>query len=243
MKAIINLTLGMAALTASSQAAIIVQENFDYSDGDLATLNGGTGWSTAWQTGNASGTRRFTVSSSTALYQGGGNGTYTEQNRTFASGITLATNTTVTVQFTLLRPEAQAGRGIGIYLTNGGANQYFIGKEVNDAVGLKSSMTTTGIDYAEFSTSGTSEVITTVFTFDGVNTNITLSDSNETLTTYSVAGAFSFDGISVAGYNGATTTNGVDNISIDVTTASIPEPGASSLLGLAGIALVIRRRR
>ena len=97
-------------------------------------------------------------------------------------------------------------------------------------------------DFAEFADSGQLETITTVITYDGTNTRFDLSDSNETLATYVSSGQFTFDGISLAGYHGATTTNGIDNISIDLT--SVPEPSSLLLIGLVGlIGSVTRRRR
>jgi hypothetical protein len=205
----------------------VVEETFSYADGLLDTVGtGGTGWDATeggWQTGNSvPAENRFEVVSGQALYQGGGVGVLTEQNRTFAAPLTASAAETIAVSFTLLRPEAQAGRGIGIYLTNAGANLFFIGKEINDGVGLKAGMGANSDNYAEFADSGAAEPITVSITYDGTNTSIVLSDSNETLPAYTVAGALTFDGISVAGYNGATTTNGIDDIS--VTTTANPDP-------------------
>ena len=97
-------------------------------------------------------------------------------------------------------------------------------------------------DYAEFASSGTLETITTVITYDGTNTSFVLSDSDETLAAYTAGGAFTFDGISLAGYHGSTATNGIDQISVSVTT--IPEPSAFHFAGLVSLGfLVIRLRR
>ena len=65
-------------------------------------------------------------------------------------------------------------RCAAVYLTNGGAKQVFIGKEFNDDVGLKSAMAIGSTDFAEFATSGTSEVITTTITYDGTNSSFVL---------------------------------------------------------------------
>ncbi len=231
------------SLLAASQlhAVVIANENFDYANQDVETLNGGTGWGSAWGA-SPNATRRFVVSSNTALYQGGGSGTRTAQARTLSSSITVGVNDTLVVGFTLIRNETQGGRGIGMYLVNGGANQYFIGKAINEGVGLKSSIETASTDYTtDFASSSSSEAITATFTFDGTNTSIVLADSNETLTTYSQAGAFTFDGVSLAGYHQATTTNGIDSISVDLTT--VPEPSSTALLGLGGLTLMLRRRK
>lgn len=219
------LYLGILTSVAVSQTTV-VEETFTYSDGLVDTVGtAGTGWDATeggWQTGNSVSTsNRFEVITGSALYQGGSVGTYTEQNRTFAAPVTATTTTSVELAFTLIRNETQAGRGIGIYLTNGGANQFFIGKRVNGSVGLHSSMGA-GTTYAGFSTSGSPESITATITFDGTNTSIVLADSNETLAAHTFAGAFTFDGISLAGYNGVTTSNGIDDIT--VTTDVVPDP-------------------
>ncbi|MCP5548424.1 MAG: choice-of-anchor D domain-containing protein [Akkermansiaceae bacterium] len=225
------LPLGILTSVALSQTTV-VEETFTYSDGAVDVVGtGGTGWDATeggWQTGNSvSATHHFEVVSNTALYLGGGVSTYTEQNRTFAAPLTSAAGTTLTLNFDLIYDEQLSGRGIGIYLTNGGANQFFIGKRVNGSVGLHSSMGA-GTTYVSFtntndpSSSGMSEPVTAIITSDGADTSIVLSDSNETLAAHTFAGSFTFDGISLAGYNGATTTNGIDDIV--VTSLSNPDP-------------------
>jgi hypothetical protein len=233
-------TLAFASLgLGATQAAIVIQEDFTYPDGDVATLNGGTGWSSAWEAGNSDATRRFTISGNEAIYNGGGNGTTTTQNRTFASAISVGVGDIVTLHFNLIRPETQAGRGIGINLTNGGVTQYFIGKKINGSVGLHDAIN--GTSHETFSSSATLEPISAKLTYDGTNTSIVMSDSDETLAAYTFAGTFTFDGIELTGYHGSTTTKGVDQISIDVST--VPEPTSAALLGLGGLALILRRRK
>ncbi len=234
------LLVGVLASTAS--AAVVVQETFTYADGDVAGLNGGTGWASAWELGNGDLNTdcQFNVVSNEGIYIANGDGQQTEQNRTFASAITTGVNDTTTLTFNLIRPEGFSGRGIGIYLTNGGANQYFIGKEINGGVGLHTGMGIGSTDYAVFGTSAALEPIAMTITYDGTDTSMVMSDSNETLAAYTFAGQFTFDGISLAAYNGATLANGVDEISIDVTT--VPEPATMSLLALGGIAMLRRKK-
>ena len=234
----------LAVLVAGAQSAtavLVVQENFTYADGDVDNYNGGMGWAAAWENGNSNATRRFRVVNSEVIYNGGGNGTETEQNRGFASAITVGLLDTVTLTFNLIRPESQVGRGIGIYLTNAGANEFFLGKEINDVVGLKSGMVMGSNDYAEFASSGTTETITTIIIYDGTDTSFVLSDSNETLPAYKQSGQFTFDGISLAGYHASTTTNGIDSISIDVT--SVPEPSVFLFGSIVAAGFIIVRLR
>ncbi|MCK4563850.1 MAG: hypothetical protein KAU94_04160 [Verrucomicrobia bacterium] len=207
------------AMTLGASAVVVVEETFTYPAGDVAGNNGGTGWAEAWQVGNShTDTNHFEVVAEEAIYKGGDVGTYTAQNRSFVSAITTGVGDTTTVVFDLIRPEGFSGRGIGIYLTDGGATQFFIGKKINGGVGLHAGMG--GTSYATFDTSGTPETITVVITYDGAQTSMVLSDSDETLSAYTFAGQLTIDGISLAAYNGATLANGIDNISVDAEEAT-----------------------
>lgn len=206
---------------AAFSQTTVVEESFTYADGLVNTVGtGGTGWNATeggWQAGNSvSTTNRFVVETNQAIYKGGGSSTYTRQNRSFASALTSNTAQTIAVKFTLIRPETQSGRGIGIYLTNGGTELLFIGKRTNSTVGLHSGIAIPDTTLRSFATSGSPEPITATITYDGTNTSVVLSDSNETLAAHSVAGTFTFDGISLAGYNSATLANGIDDISVTV---------------------------
>jgi len=229
-KHLIPIITGLSLGSLTAMPTTLVQEDFTYADGNVDTVGtAGTGWDVAeggWQTGNSlAASNRFNVQTEAAIYTGGGVGTYTEQNRTFAASVTATTTDTIELSFDLIRNETQAGRGIGIYLTNGGANEFFIGKEVNGGVGLHGSMASNTDTIVDFATTGAVETITATITYDGVDTSIVLSDSNETLTAHTVSGAFTFDGISLAAYNGSTLTNGIDDILI--TTTPDPDPWAS----------------
>lgn len=203
----------------------LVEETFTYLDGALDTVGiGGTGWNATqggWQSGNSTaGANRFDVVSEQALFQGGGSATYTEQGRTFETSVTASTTEIVKFSFTLIRPEAQPGRGIGVYLADLGTKRFFIGKQVNDGVGLHTSMASG--DSLNFTTSGAIETITATFIYNGVDTTMILADSDEELAPQVYPGAFSFNEVIVAGYNGATLTNGIDDIK--VTTQPAPDP-------------------
>jgi hypothetical protein len=241
MKKIIT-TLAFASLSlGATQATIVVQEDFTYANGNVASLNGGTGWASAWEAGNSTANTRFTTINNKAIYVANGSKAAITQNRTFASAITVGANDTVTLKFNLIWSETQAGRGIGINLTNGGVTQYFIGKKINGQVGLHAGMTPGSDDYGVFATSGTLESITATFTYDGTETSIVMSDSDEILAAYTFAGKFTFDGIGLTGYHGATVSNGIDQISIDVTSAQKSKPSPAALLDLGGLTLILRR--
>ncbi|GAA5496705.1 hypothetical protein Rhal01_02890 [Rubritalea halochordaticola] len=244
MKKTTLLSLTLAAATASSQAAIVVQENFDYADGPVATLNGGTGFSGAWDAGNSTGTRLFNVSSGSAIYNGGGNGTVTVQSRDFATGYTVDTSTTLTISFDLIVNETQAGRGIGINLVDSvGGNSVFLGKRINGSYGAHSGITAGSTTYSNSGATG-SMLLTAVFTSNGTDTFVDVQANGGSVVSGTITGTqFAFDSLELTGYHGSTVSNGVDNISIDVTTTAVPEPSSTSLIGLAGVALLLRRRR
>ncbi|MBK1825961.1 beta strand repeat-containing protein [Haloferula rosea] len=240
-KHLISLVTGLGLGCATATPTTVVEEAFAYADGDIDTIGtGGLGWDATeggWQTGNSlTAANHFGVQSGAAIYTGGSVGTYTEQNRTFAAALTSSQSETIAVSFTLLRPETQTGRGIGIYLTNSGNNEFFIGHHVNGGagngavVGLATTMANNGY-LQNFTTSPSTQSITATISYDGATTSIVLSDSDETVAAHTIPGTFTFDGISVAGYNGSTSTNGIDDIL--VTTTPTPDPWASTELFVA----------
>ena len=176
----------LLALGVNANAAVvaIASENFDYADTTTVTgETGGSGWSAAW-TGDVSGD--FAVTSAEAFGVGA-----SENTRKFTSGaITVGVNDTAVVIFELIRNETQSGRGIGIQLGDGAGFSYFIGKRQNGSVGLHITGTTnaTGSNLSNFASNGNNEFITTTITYDGTDTSIQLSDSNEDLAAYTFTG-------------------------------------------------------
>lgn len=227
-----QLTAYMLIGIGSSHAATIASDDFA-SDGALAGQSGGTGWSGSWSGGN------LTVTSGQALAGGA-----TTSTRLFNDGsITVGTSDTLTISFDLIVAETQSGRGVGIQLLASGGFDYYIGKRQNGTYGLHSNGGTGGADYASFASNPINQNITTVITYDGVNTSFVLSDNNETLTAYTVAGQVTVDGIGLQTLHTGTNGNGFDNLSVDLTTAAVPEPSSAALLGLGGLALILRRRK
>jgi len=237
MKLITILTFFTLGASASAAVVSVATENFDYADTTSVTgETGGSGWAGAW-TGDASGD--FVVTGAEAFGVG-----FSENTRKFASGpITVGINDTAVVVFELIRNETQSGRGIGIQLGDGAGFSYFIGKRQNGSVGLHITGNTTaaGSNLSNFVSSGNNEVITTTITYDGANTSIQLSDSNENLTAHTFAGQLTFDGIGIQSLHASTATNGIDDISVTLDT--VPEPSSAALLGLGGLALILRRRK
>jgi hypothetical protein len=223
-----------AAAFAQSPAA---EEGFSYANGDLTSVGvGGLGWDATqggWQVGDSTAGRRFVVAGNECYYNGDGVSQIpTWQPRALAAPVTTSTSQSVVVSFTLFRNEQQPGRGIGVQLVAGGQRLLLIGKEINGPVGLHETYIN-GATYASFATSGTVEPITAVFTYDGVDTSIVLSDSDEVLPPHTIPGVYTFDGFELFGYHKLTVSNGIDDLRVAVTTASASNFGA----GCGGLTL------
>ncbi|MGA1606865.1 MAG: hypothetical protein ACO4CT_07760 [Planctomycetota bacterium] len=216
-----------AALAAVGSSQSTIEDSFTYADGDLSSVGtGGVGWDpSGWQIGNSNVNTRFAVINGQCMYQGGGTSAATWQPRSFVAPLSTSVGLTIVLRYTLIRAETQPGRGIGIELTLGGVRQQLmIGKEINGPVGLHEKYYN-GPTYAQFATSGAVEPITATFTYDGTNTSIVLSDSNEVLPAHTVAGVLTFDGVELFGYHGQTVGNGIDDLRIDVTASSATNYG------------------
>ena len=237
MKKTITILATSLACTISAQAVVIAEDNFDSytATEDVGGQTGGSGWAGAWSGGGGD----FVVTAGEALARGA-----SLNERDFSGGVvTVGTNDTLIIDFTLIRNEGQSGRGIGIQLLDGAGFSYFIGKRQNGTVGLHITGTTnaTGSNLINFASSGALEDIKAIITYDGANTSIKLEDSNETgLAPFVFAGQLNVDGIGIQSLHNSTLTNGIDNISVDLTT--VPEPSSAALLGLGCLALVFRRR-
>ncbi|BDS07889.1 hypothetical protein NT6N_29290 [Oceaniferula spumae] len=239
----------LSLLAASSALAVtVVTENFNYADGSLAGFNGGSGWSGAWGATDSTTdpVSQFNIVSGEAIYTGyqGPTQEIVTQSRAFTDSYTIDVNTTLTLTFDIIVNETQLGRGVGISLTDSGAgSEVFIGKQINEggsANGVHSSIAAGGLDHVVLSGSGSAS-LTAIFTSDGTDTFVSISDGVETLNGTIAGSQFTFDGLNADGYHRLTTTNGIDNISIDVEV--VPEPSSIALLGFGGLALMLRRRK
>ena len=217
---LVSTSLFPAVLAAQSPAAA---ESFTYANGDLSSVGvAGVGWDAAeggWQVGDSTAGRRFVVSGNECYYNGDGTSQIpTWQPRKLATQVTTGVGYSVVVSFTLIRNETQPGRGIGVHLVAGSQRGLLIGKEINGPVGLHETHVN-GPTYASFSTSGAVEPITVVMDYDGVDTSIVLSDSDEVLPAYTVAGTLAFDALELFGYHRQTVSNGVDDLVVAVSAA------------------------
>lgn len=224
-----------SVVTAQSPAAA---DPFTYANGDLSAVGvGGAGWDAAeggWQVGDSTAGRRFVVSANECLYNGDGvNQLPTWQPRTLAAPVSTSVGQQVVVSFTLIRNEMQPGRGIGLQLTAGSQRLLLIGKEINGPVGLHQTYYN-GATYASFATSGPVEPITAVLSFDGTDTSIVLSDSDEVLPAHTIQGVLTFDTVELFGYHRQTVSNGIDDLQVAVTAAAADVYGA----GCDGLGLV-----
>lgn len=232
---IISAVFASASLAAQSPAAA---DAFSYANGDLSVVGvAGVGWDAAeggWQVGDSTAGRRFVITGNECFYNGDGTTQLpTWQPRTLAAPITTGVGYSVVVSFTLIRNELQPGRGIGVHLVAGTQRGLLIGKEINGPVGLHETYIN-GATYASFNTSGTVEPITVVMDYDGVDTSIVLSDSDEVLPAHTVSGPVSFDGLELFGYHRLTVSNGIDDLTVAVSSAAASVYGA----GCDGLTLI-----
>lgn len=237
------LVLGASAVFSSSLLAQspAAAEPFVYANGDLSVVGvGGSGWDASeggWQVGDSTAGRRFVVTGNACYYNGDGISQIpTWQPRTLAAPVSTSTSHAVVVSFDLIRNETQPGRGIGVQLVSGGQRLLLIGKEINGPVGLHESYVNSAT-YASFSTSGPIEPITAVMTYDGVDTSIVLSDSDEVLPAHTVPGVVTFDGLELFGYHKFTVSNGVDDLVVAVSPAAAEVKGT----GCDGLTLTATR--
>lgn len=233
------------ALALPATAAVVVTEDFTYANGDVEGLNGGTGFSGAWSASDSatSPASEFDIVGNQALFQGyqGASQEIVNQTRDFSSSYTLDDLTTITFSFDLIVNETQLGRGIGVSLFDTTLGQgIFFGKQINGEYGAHDVINVGSTDYANLSATG-SMTITAILTSDGTDTFVSVSDGTETVNGTVAGTQFTFDQLQLNGYHRLTTSNGVDSISLDVTT--IPEPSSTALLGLAGLGLLLRRRK
>lgn len=219
---LLSLAAALCATASLVSSQSMIEDTFTYADGDLSVVGtGGLGWDpSGWQAGNSNTNTRFAVINGQCMYQGGGTSTATWQPRAFMAPISTAVGLNVVLSFTLIRAERQPGRGIGVELTLGGVRQQLmIGKEINGPVGLHEKYYQ-GATYSQFTTNATVETITATFTYDGTDTSIVLSDSDEVLPAHTIPGVLTFDGVELFGYHGQTVGNGIDDLRLDVTASS-----------------------
>ena len=244
--------LGSAAL---SQAAIIIQDNFDYADGGLSGAGGGTGFgSNVWFSGNAS------VSSGVAV--GSANAWDQSQKRNFAD--TLGTSATANLTNILwvrfdwghsATVGADSGYGGLTFYTgtsDGGTENFLFGNpwwklstdgEWNISGGTGDKNTGESSNGMKSGVAKMDLGAGTVSLWVGATgTTIDVGlPADASVSGLSLAG---IQGIRILGYNSGASQS-FDNLTIATTLAdinAIPEPSAALLGGLGMLALLRRRR-
>lgn len=257
------LILGAAHLSA----ALLVNESFDYVDGNLSGQNGGTGFTGAWSV-SGSGTITETVAGGLASLSGN-SGTATA-SRTFSSAITSAGTSSFYFSFdvdvTALGSAVLSGShsfsdtlsflsgstvfSTSMFMTSSGYRLREAYNGGSTTAYINGNSTTTGVTYT----------VVGAFTFDTgageASLTIWLNPTSQASTsvTYTwTSTVTSITGISLArsdGFNVASgTTTTFDNIRVgtdwnSVTSSSVPEPASCAvLLGLAVAGLTVATRR
>jgi hypothetical protein len=234
------------ALASAASAAVLVSEGFDYADGSLAGGNTGTGFSGAWGAGD------FTVTSGKA-YSNPSSGTQASTQDRSLSGFS-ATTFTLTLDYAIVA-NLEGGYDFHVVLLDSGGQTVF-------SLGNRNNQGSSGEFYvARLGSNGSSQTVhklnstetfddtmAIVFNVSGSSVTAGVSstkypdmDTNLSRNDFGSAIDFSSGGtlrIEKSGLDQMQIT--VDNIQI----TDVPEPSASlALLGLGGLAFMLRRRK
>ncbi|QDU56864.1 PEP-CTERM sorting domain-containing protein [Aeoliella mucimassa] len=215
------------SMAQQAQAVVVVEEMFDYADGVVAGLDGGTGFSEPWGVivgDTADPTGYFEVISNQAIYNGNSGGQIVNyQQRGLTSAVTVDTGNIVTIDLdVIIGPnDTQIGRGIAMNFVNGEDVAFSIGKALNERLGLldlgvEAASSNIGDSNFGSGTAGTFS-LTATLQYDGADTSVALSNGTDTILHTFVGEQITFDAVRLNGYHQSTTGNGIDNLVIDVT--------------------------
>jgi hypothetical protein len=227
-----------SALAAPAFGGIVASDNFNAANApDLAGATTGSGFSDAWTRSSAASSSVWTLNSNRAVYDGGISDS-TNYTRTLAAPVTVTVGSTITVTYDFIigggSGDGNSGRGLGIRLKSGTSGVLTIGKAANRPVNLypgtmaigdtaTAALSSTAVSGNTVPLNTTYQLVTTL-TFDGTNTNVTLLNvTNSQSTSTSIPGQVTFDAIELAGYHASTTSNGVDNLTVDVSVVADPK--------------------
>ena len=238
---------GMAFAGAAS-AAVLVSEDFAYSDGALAGNNGGTGFSGAWGAGD------FTVAGEKAYSNPSAGTQSSTQNRSLAgfsaTTITLSLDYSVVANLegsydfhvVLLDSNGQTVFSVGNRNNQGASGEYYVARLGTNSAGNAQTA------YKLGATETFDDTMSVVFNISGTSLTASVAssafpamDANLDRSDFASAIDFSSGGtlrIEKSGLDQMQIT--VDNIQI----TDVPEPSTSmALLAFGGLALLRRRRR
>ncbi len=256
MKSIKILSPILALSVGAAHGALVAYEGFNYTAGEaLNEKNGGTGWAGAW-TNNGDGSviltpgLTYTDSNSAVLPTVGNSGQFASDNDGNFRSPTLTPETVGTslyISFIAKMDSATSGQYAGVSLFQGGGETMFLGDP--------SAPSTWGIDPKDGTVnSGATSVDTQVFLvyridFLAASAEIRMFEnpllSTEPLNAEATASAtrtsvLDWDRVRIQSGNGG---GKVDELRIGTTYADVvPEPGVFSLLGIAAVAMCLRRK-
>jgi PEP-CTERM motif len=252
----------MAVLPLAASAAVIAVDDFSYSNGNLATNNGGTGWAGAWtnvslpQATVASGEATFTYTSTGVFVQ-------SESSRVLPATIGAGTTTWIRFDGKMTSNTATSDSYGGLALYSGSANErLLIGKSwpgteewmlsARDSGDTRTySNSTVSISDPGFDDIWVKIVNGAGANDDSINFWINPADTSSEVALGAGIGTLTgrqldFDRILLRGgsnVNGHSETWAFDNLQITTDFAlMVPEP-SSALLGGLGLLALLRRRR
>lgn len=271
-KTILTLGAVSVALAGSASAAIIASDDFTYADGALAGQNGGTGWASAWanRIGNGVGNtdQGDAVTSGVATVFGDNSAVFDDQGttyRTLASTVNATGSVWISIDMAFT-----AGKGtdsfVSLQFRTGAPGAtgdptvspgWRVGDEWTGSNWAVGNNDTTMID-SGFSTPTVSLDTLLVHINYDLGTSalwVNPTEGQNLGAADAIAGGTpdgtpgSFDTVLLRAGGGGTTYRelSMDNLIIgteqsDVFNA-VPEPSSTALLGLAGLAFILRRRK